>query len=293
LTSLFYHDPAHYAFAFQLYMLRSRQCAIHEFQQDTIHGRKPQEDMLFWDRSWLGDYVFMRTNVENGNISIGEALAYEKLLGWNLDSHELLKTSDADRYVLITARPEVSKYRLEHVRKNESEKSIPLEYYQQLDNMHFNIFVRHLMADMEVPVRILPTERCDDMVAAWTTILDEPASECQCARLASPDEVPNVEDFMEYFPTIDRGVVKTPMAIRYDDEKAVREAYHKLCAGKVDEALGTKSMLGWPKQIYVRENMMCRDMVKNYSITRLRSYETPFIQLVYAHLGRGYFVHFY
>lgn len=265
LLSLFYNDPKRYAFALQIYMLRSRQSVLYEFHQDSLFGRVPEEDLLLWDRTWLGDYVFMRTNVLNGNITESEAVVYEKLLGWNLEAKELLANCDVDRYVLMVGRPELSKYRLEYVRRNESEKAIPLSYYQQLDNMHYNVFVRQLMANLQIPVIVLPTERCGDIKAAWLEMLASADSTCKCTRVTE-DDVPSESD---------------DSAAIYDNPEVVRSVYKEYCAH--ENYFEKSAALGKAKDVYIRERMMCKDT----NCKNVLDYETAYIQTVYAHLGRG------
>lgn len=66
---LFYSDPKRYGFALQWGMLKSRIYQLRLAQHDTRHGRWPHRELLFWDRSMIGDYTFALWNHLLGGIS--------------------------------------------------------------------------------------------------------------------------------------------------------------------------------------------------------------------------------
>ena len=47
-----------YGFAFQWGMLKTRVYQLRLAQQDIKHGRHPDKQFFFWDRSMIGDYTF-------------------------------------------------------------------------------------------------------------------------------------------------------------------------------------------------------------------------------------------
>ena len=66
---LFYSDTKRYGFALQWGMLKSRIYQLRLAQHDTRHGRWPHRELLFWDRSMIGDYTFALWNHLLGGIS--------------------------------------------------------------------------------------------------------------------------------------------------------------------------------------------------------------------------------
>jgi deoxyadenosine/deoxycytidine kinase len=51
-------SQAKYGFAFQWGMLKTRVYQLRLAQQDIKHGRHPDKQFFFWDRSMIGDYTF-------------------------------------------------------------------------------------------------------------------------------------------------------------------------------------------------------------------------------------------
>eukprot|EP01114_Cavostelium_apophysatum_P024220 TRINITY_DN941_c0_g1_i2.p1 TRINITY_DN941_c0_g1~~TRINITY_DN941_c0_g1_i2.p1 ORF type:complete len:455 (+),score=146.94 TRINITY_DN941_c0_g1_i2:428-1792(+) len=127
---LFYSDPKKYGFAFQWGMLKSR---IYQLQLAQHHAKNPEnppKQFYFWDRSMLGDYMFALWNHLLGGISKEEMKV------------SFLK--DINCFTLLNDEPAQCKFRVEQHRKNESEQGIPLSYYEGIDDMHYNVFIKLL-----------------------------------------------------------------------------------------------------------------------------------------------------
>ena len=136
---LFYSDPKRYAFAFQYGVMKSR---IYQWSLTNVYmSVPPPQKQCSWylcDRTMIGDYIFAQTNYLCGNITTREMKAYASVFGVTfktLPESRYLRNMDVIVYLVDT--PERCKYRVENVRKNKVESNIPLEYYEKLDQVHF------------------------------------------------------------------------------------------------------------------------------------------------------------
>jgi len=143
---LFYSDPKKYGFAFQWGMLKTRQYQLQMAHFHANYSESNAKKFYFWDRSMLGDYMFALWNHLLGGISREEMNVYESEFGGsfnNLKDIPFLK--DISCFVLLNDEPYQCKWRVEQARKNPSEQGIPLPYYEGIDDMHFNIFLKILV----------------------------------------------------------------------------------------------------------------------------------------------------
>jgi len=165
---LFYSDPKTYGFAFQWGMLKTRQFQLSLAQHDIKHGRLPPRQFYFWDRSMLGDYIFALLNHMLGSISIQEMAVYEDEFGGTINSLASISFFSAvDCYVLLNDEPENCKFRVERLRGNQSESSIPLSYYENIDDLHYSLFVDYLVPMKIVKALFLTWGQYNDPKAVW------------------------------------------------------------------------------------------------------------------------------
>jgi len=165
---LFYSDPKTYGFAFQWGMLKTRQFQLSLSQHDIKHGRLPPRQFYFWDRSLLGDYIFALLNHMLGSISSQEMAVYEDEFGGTINSLASIPFFSAvDCYVLLNDEPENCKLRVETLRGNQSESSIPLSYYENIDDLHYSLFVDYLVPMKIVKAVFLTWGQYNDPKAVW------------------------------------------------------------------------------------------------------------------------------
>jgi len=169
---LFYEDPKTYGFAFQWGMLKTRQFQLSLAKHDTKHGRLPPRQFYFWDRSMIGDYIFALLNHMLGSISPQEMAVYEDEFGGSINSLASISFFSAvDCYVLLNDEPASCKYRVENLRANQSESSIPLTYYENIDDIHYSLFVDHLLPLKIVKILFLTWGQYNDPKAIWELLL--------------------------------------------------------------------------------------------------------------------------
>jgi len=170
---LFYTDPKTYGFAFQWGMLKTRQYQLRLAQHDTKYGRIPPRQFYFWDRSMIGDYIFALLNHMLGSISENELAVYEDEFGGSINSlASIYFFSAVNCYVLLNDEPENCKYRVEHLRGNQSESSIPLSYYENIDDLHYSLFVEHLLPLKIVKILFLTWGQYNDPKFVWDLLLN-------------------------------------------------------------------------------------------------------------------------
>jgi len=170
---LFYTDPKTYGFAFQWGMLKTRQYQLRLAQHDTKYGRIPPRQFYFWDRSMIGDYIFALLNHMLGSISENELAVYEDEFGGSINSLASISFFSAvNCYVLLNDEPENCKYRVEHLRGNQSESSIPLSYYENIDDLHYSLFVEHLLPLKIVNILFLTWGQYNDPKFVWDLLLN-------------------------------------------------------------------------------------------------------------------------
>jgi deoxyadenosine/deoxycytidine kinase len=192
---LFYNDPKTYGFAFQWGMLKTRQYQLRLAQHDTKYGRIPPRQFYFWDRSMIGDYIFALLNHMLGSISQNELAVYEDEFGGSLKSLSSISFFSAvNCYVLLNDEPENCKYRVEQLRANQSESSIPLSYYENLDDLHYSLFVDHLLPLKIVKILFLTWGQYNDPKSVWDLLLNIINLKIELPYVKKTQSLPEKED---------------------------------------------------------------------------------------------------
>lgn len=143
LLHCFYQDPAGYAFAFQMAMLRTR---TWEYQSIRMETKSHRYSTYVMDRSAIGDAIFSIANALTGSIKPIELDAYMYDLGTTTEQFAQRGISALDsgwlpeRIVYLYDTVENCQQRVA-VRANKSESNIPKEYMTLLDILHFNLLL--------------------------------------------------------------------------------------------------------------------------------------------------------
>lgn len=282
---LFYSDPKRYGFALQWGMLKSRIYQLRLAQHDTRHGRWPHRELLFWDRSMIGDYTFALWNHLLGGISKQEMEAYESEFGGSIRNMSAIAfLRDINLFVLMNDEPARCKTRVEVNRKNASEQGIPLPYYEGLDDIHYHVFIemlRHRVAKV--------------LVQPWGEY-DNPET-CKALyenALQGIIEGPKVTD--EPAGALSEMATSASSSIVYRSEEDIVKQYQLLSS---DNAFATVDELKAFSDVYVPRNLMQIDpAVKEVNAEHLAPYNITFYQNAYKrvvlfHLGNNQHVHFY
>lgn len=145
LLDLFYNiNPNKYSITLQLVMLLQRkyQMELIEKFPSSVEGKFRWK---FWDRSMIGDYIFAFLAKTMGTLTQKEFDVYLSFLSSeepnskdNLTEKLCEGITDV---VFLWDLPEKCKERAEY-RGNTSEKSIPLSYYEGLDDVHFDVLLK-------------------------------------------------------------------------------------------------------------------------------------------------------
>ena len=139
---LFYENPFKYGWAFQWGMLQTR---LYQFKLAQYDKTYSTSGLSIWDRSMLGDYIFALWNHLTGGINKKEMVVYEDNFGSSLSNlGENEKLNIIDLFMFLNDEPKNCKERVETSRKNNSEKNIPLNYYEGIDDLHFTFFCQLL-----------------------------------------------------------------------------------------------------------------------------------------------------
>lgn len=152
-------------------MLKTRRYQLALAQQDVKHGRIPPKQFYFWDRSMVGDYIFALWNHLLGGISKEEMIVYEDEFGGSMTEPEKIEfLSSISCYVLLNDEPSNCKDRVENLRCNESESSIPLSYYEGIDDVHFHLFVKCLLPKKIAPILVVNWGNYDNEKLLWESL---------------------------------------------------------------------------------------------------------------------------
>ena len=132
LLGAFYKDPPKYAFAFQLFMLRS---CIANLELAEAEARESGAVCII-DRCLWGNAVFAAMQREKGNLSEEEWSIYLRIL-------KTKAPCTADCVVFLDCNPARSFERIK-IRGWRSESSVPLEYLQELERYYTTAMILHL-----------------------------------------------------------------------------------------------------------------------------------------------------
>jgi len=310
--NLFYKDPAKYGFAYQWGMLKTRRFQHSLALRDSKYGRDPNKpkDYYFWDRSMVGDYIFALWNHLLGGISKEEMEVYENEFGGSIRRIEELKVlTDVSCYILLDDEPLKCKYRVENLRGNASEKSIPIEYYDGIDDIHFELFVRRIIPHKISKVLVLSWGQYDDPRAIWDSLKDivttNPAAvssvqfepEFDANNLS--DEETKVyktkEEVLESYLLFSKFEKQLTATVPKDvsDSPSDESDHSDACLSEDSE---NYDKLVGAKHIYIPEDIMEisskeKGVIENdYGV---RFYENPYKRVVLKHLSNKQTLHFY
>jgi len=97
-----------------------------------------------------------------------EMEVYEDEFGGSIKNVEDIRfLSEISTYVLLDDEPKNCKLRVESLRKNESESSIPIDYYEGIDDIHFDIFIRRIIPKRISKVLVLSWGQYDSEKELW------------------------------------------------------------------------------------------------------------------------------
>jgi len=232
---LFYKDPKTYGFAYQWGMLKTRQFQLRLAQHDTKYGRIPPRQFYFWDRSMIGDYIFALLNHMLGSISENELAVYEDEFGGSIKSLSSISFFSAvNCYVLLNDEPENCKYRVEHLRANQSESSIPLSYYENLDDLHYSLFVDHLLPLKIVKILFLTWGQYNDPKYVWDLLLD---------IINKKIELP----YVKKIPSLPEKEKEDPLNLIYTTTEQIEEFYTEMKSEDSEKVKNQKTF----KTVYI------------------------------------------
>ena len=282
---LFYSDPKRYGFALQWGMLKSRIYQLRLAQHDTLHGRWPHRELMFWDRSMIGDYTFALWNHLLGGISKSEMEAYESEFGGSVrDIANIGFLRDIQLFVLMNDEPARCKTRVEVNRKNASEQGIPLPYYEGLDDIHFHMFIE-LLRNRVAKVLIQPWGEYDD--APMCRALYEDAIHYRMKLPAVHDEPHGVK--------VSTTARSSDAILVYHNDKEIVKQYQLLSSAHTVAIEELKAY----KDVYVPRDVLLVDPIsKGVNLEHLEPYDIKFYENAYKrvvlfHLGHNQNIHFY
>jgi len=254
-------------------------------QQDMKFGRVPPKQYYFWDRSMVGDYIFALWNHLLGGISSQEMDVYEDEFGGSIKRLSEIKfLSDVSCYIYLNDEPRNCKHRVESCRGNESESAIPLEYYEGIDDIHFDLFVRRVIPNRISKVIVLTWGQYHNETDLWQkleeVIIDKDSGAKITFHENSLDEEKVEKDAKVY--------------VNADD---VLEIYNLFSQSQEPDTLNPKlKPLLALKHVYIPEHIMQvtereKKVVENDFDVKF--YHNEYKRVVLFHLSRGQHVHFY
>lgn len=258
-------------------MLKTRQFQLNMAQHDRKHGRLPPRQFYFWDRSMIGDYIFALLNHMLGSISQQEMAVYEDEFGGNINSlSSIAFFSAVDCYVLLNDEPANCKFRVENLRKNPSESAIPLSYYENIDDIHYSLFVDHLIPQKIVKVLFLTWGQYNDARAIWDLLLVIIHNKKELPYVRRVQTLPEKED---------------PDIFIYKTSQSIEDFYKAMKLSEDSEQVMSQKKF---KTIYIPQGLMTiqPEQIKQnpYNIT---FYRNEFKRVVLWHLSNFQNICFY
>jgi len=267
----FYGDRPKYAFSFQAYMLKNRLYQM----IDASRKARAEEQLVLMDRGALGDTCFAKYNYLQGMMDDQEFEIYNHLCS----SEDFLTTAadNVDALVYLDVAPEDCLHRVRNMRMTAAEQEIPIEYFQGLDDMYFELMLGILRAG-QTPV----------LVMRWGSF------GCTKTLLQRLEETINGERKVpKVFYTHDEHtdeVGESYPAATYDEEEAIDEMQAVLLAPGGD-AEGESSEA--PPLVKVRWNMCLEKKAHLSAAEGFVFHSEAYKRVVMFHLAQGHNVQFY
>lgn len=286
---LFYSNPEKYAFSLQWGMLKMRLYQLklsqhnsshicisnHTYSDELYNKHKNKRDFYLWDRSMIGDYVFALLNHLMGRLTIEEMEVYEEEFGSsiiNIKNVPFLK--NIDLFLFLNDEPSNCKYRVENIRLNKSESSIPLSYYESLDDIYF--FLIRKLYETNSNIIVKTWKDYDDIKEINNLFLSLKEN-----KITRPlYKISNLSDLNEKTDKI------------YNNKEEIIEDYNKIKKNDATDLLKYKN-------VYIPYNIMIiNPLKKNMIITLCKKYgvifyENEYKRLVLWYLSKSINIHLY
>jgi len=285
---LFYSDPPKYGFAYQWGMLKTRRYQLSLAQQDIKFGRVPPKQYYFWDRSMVGDYIFALWNHLLGGISKQEMDVYENEFGGSIKKPEDISfLSEVSCYIVLDDEPANCKHRVENFRGNASESSIPLDYYQGIDDIHFDIFIRRVIPNKISKVLVLSWGQYDSERELWDNL--ESVIQRESEDISS---ITVEENFDPNNAMVDEKTTKI-----YKTEQDILYSY-TLFTTKADDLVGKNELdaLIQFRDVFIPQNIMEISENEKKVVENdfgVKFYHNEYKRVVMRHLSKSQALHFY
>lgn len=154
--SQFYLRPKTYAFALQLHTLEKRLNSIWYAHHDKVN------QILFLDRSTIGDFVFALKHYLDGNMSYTELQIY--LEQSRAHSFQDLFFNHFHSIVYLHTEPSICKRRVQ--KRGMVDKNVDLSYLDDIDHLHFYLILALLLEYPQIKIKILNSNQLDTIHSA-------------------------------------------------------------------------------------------------------------------------------
>ena len=138
--SAFYDDPKAFGFAFQMYMLTTRLYHL----QEARRLASEQDYVVLLDRGAVGDTLFAHLGHKNQLLGDREIAIYQDECKRRMNQQSI--SSGVDILVYLHVHPAECWRRATKLRGNDSEKRIPLAYFESVDDEYFSMLLYFLAA---------------------------------------------------------------------------------------------------------------------------------------------------
>jgi len=213
-----------------------------------------------------------------GTISKEEMTVYESEFGGSFKQlGQIPFLQHIDCLVLLNDEPAQCKFRVEQLRKNSSEQGIPLSYYEGIDDMHFNIFMK-LLTEKLRPVLILNWGQYHDPKQTLEIIraVSSGTSKSPSVKYIPFEDLPACKKQHKYFI--------------YPDEKRIHESYDEWKEFEELHDLRHFKTIYFPKDV-MKIDLKEKNVVDNdYNLS---FYQNEYKRVVLYHLSQSQQVIFY
>jgi len=267
---LFYDNPKKYAFALQIAMVKTR---IYQSKLAQRDGIPSNSNLMIWDRSMIGDYIFAAWNYLTGSISDVEMDVYEIEFGVKFNDIAISKhTQNVSIFLFLNDESKECKERVESMRQNKSEENIPLDYYNGLDDLHFTVCLK-----------LCSTKNINVAVLNWEQYSYSPNVMDLLCKLAKGYNYFGKVEFLE-------GILPPKTHVIYDTPKSIYDAYNN--PKSIDDELLFYVYISQSICQISTEELLRRKIVGN-SRYNIKFYENEYKRVVMRHLSCGRTVVFY
>jgi len=271
----FYQDPAHFAFSFQAYMLKTRLFQM----MGAVRMAQEEDKLVLMDRGAGGDTCFAKLNWLHGKMDQEQWELYQKLCS----SKSFTESNEqaVDCMVYLDVEPASCQHRVRNMRQTESEQLIPLDYFHGIDDMYFDLLMKVLDSQKENQTKVM-VMRWDEFGSTQNMLAR--VSQVVAGERTCPRVFMGSEGNSEEYPSC-----------TYDSDDDISQMYDWMCSesGSVSATADEDDAVGQPSGFVTLKWDLCHVDKPNFTVESATPFHSnAYKRVVMYHLSKGEDVHF-